>query len=459
MPGRLKVNALYNYGCRHAGIPHETQENVVIMYGDVVTYLNGLSLKYQKQRPNHRELTQYYRFFLNSITFGLFVLCSIIFVLAGCLRTTPIHKIDKQLHPARDFAVNVQQVRLRMRALAEPLSAAIVESADRIMAGTADQTVRREALLFKIEAVPAMREALFRPNPYNAVLDSWVLTLQMSDYFENGRGKEVLGDAAPIAINTCRYLQSQIESVAASMTLSGKAADLKEFAEKWAHEHPIRHSIAGRESTVSLATEVDIQERFSSTEALDSIVVMLDDMGRRLDIYSAQMLNQARWEAELLTMDLGKDYQIEKAIPLAENAIQSATDIVEVANRLLPSLELALTTVASVPEVIRMERTIAIESLKKERIAALDHLTRERQAAIMELRELIIKERMALTNEMERIRRNVVDHTFLRLAQLTAAVLSILFIGIIVLMILARRMFGVRPANSSSNNKAKQTFS
>ena len=96
----------------------------------------------------------------------------------------------------------------------------ITKYADRIKAGTTDRAVQREALLFKIEAVPAMRKAVLRPNPFAGVLDAWVLSRQMADYYENGRGREAPGDAASIAVTTCRHLESLIEKAAASLTHS-----------------------------------------------------------------------------------------------------------------------------------------------------------------------------------------------------------------------------------------------
>jgi hypothetical protein len=99
--------------------------------------------------------------------------------LTGCKTTAPTYKIEDAVHSSEDVIVNVPRARLMMHALVKPLAGAIVEGADGIMEGTTDRAIRREALLFKIEAIPALREALFRPNPYDAVFDAWVLSLQM----------------------------------------------------------------------------------------------------------------------------------------------------------------------------------------------------------------------------------------------------------------------------------------
>ena len=74
--------------------------------------------------------------------------------------------------------------------------------------------MQRAALEWKIEAVPEMREALFQPDPLTALIDSWVLSNQMADYFASGPGKMALGEFHPVAAATCRKLEETIAQVA-----------------------------------------------------------------------------------------------------------------------------------------------------------------------------------------------------------------------------------------------------
>jgi hypothetical protein len=342
-----------------------------------------------------------------------------------------------------------------MHALIGPLYGAIVESADRIKAGTADRSVQRGALLFKIEAVPAMRKAVFRPNPFAAAVDSWVLSLQMAEYYENGRGREALGEAASIAVTTCRYLESLIEKAAASLTRSGEVSDVRDFAVRWAAENPIRHSISGRESTLSRIMELDIQNTFSTADLMGTAMITIDDVLRRLDVYSAQLLEEARWQAELFALDMAEAYPFDTALPLAEDAVQTAAEAMKAANRLLPSVESVLAVLESTPELIRQERTAVLRALQQEltralafvqqeRISSFTLVTEERLAVLKDLKNTVMTERTALTADMEKISKDVVDHVFLRAAQIIAAVLVLLFIGVWVLLVLARRIFDGR---------------
>lgn len=385
------------------------------------------------------------------------VVVVLLFSGTGCQVTAPSQELSGRIHPKEDIAANAQQLRLRTRAMVEPFCGAIVVSADEIMAGTTNRAIQREALRWKIEAMPAMREALFLQKSSAALADAWVLTWQMIDYFETGYGAEVFGEAAPIAAMTSRALESEIAQVVASVTYSGDVEDSRSFARNWAAENPIRYSFAARESVMKLATERDLEDTFSTAEVVGDLSVTLDDLNRRIDIYGAQFFEQSRWQLELLAMDMTENYDIDQAIPLAERAVQSAEDAVETMNRIIPPLESALSAIESAPEVVARERAAAVETVQEEltrtiqfvqeeRIAALKHLTEEREAALLTLHELILAEHKALTAEAKEMSREIVDHAFWRLTQLAAGFLAVLAI----LLFCASRILRRRRTNESA---------
>ena len=176
----------------------------------------------------------------------------------------------------------------------------------------------------------------------------------------------------------------------------------------------------------------------------------MDDLTRRIDIYSAQLLDQSRWQAELFVMDLAEDYQVEKAMPLAESAVQAAGKSIEVVNRIAPRLEAALEAIESAPELVEKERAAAIgafqvelsrtlQFIQEERIAALTLVTNERKAALLEVNRILVEEHKALIDDMEQVSLKLVDHAFMRLAQLVAAVLVVLIVAFFLVMLMLKR--------------------
>jgi hypothetical protein len=374
-------------------------------------------------------------------------------VLVGCKSGAPRRGVLKRdIHPQEDVAVNTEQARLRVRVLVEPFCGSLESAADQIMASNTNQAIRREALVWKIQAVPTMGETLFHSNPFLALGDAWVFLWQMTDYFQDGPGKQALGDSAPIAVATCASLEKELTEVAASFTHSGDVADIRTFIQKWAGDHPIRHSIAGRESVEGYFTKRKLQETFSAPEAAGDFVVTTDDMSRRLDAYSGQLLNQSRWQAELFAMDLTGEYPLENIIPLVENTMQSVALAASAAGQAVGPLEKTAAALEELLETIAKERATGVRAIheevsrtiqfgQQEQVAISNELTKQRLAALLELHRNIAEERIAFTRDLERLSFNLVDHAFLRTAELGALIVLVMFAGAVVLLLLTRRLF------------------
>jgi hypothetical protein len=370
----------------------------------------------------------------------------------GCRATRPRHQEGTAEHGQKQTAANQNQVRLRMRALVDPMCGQIEQVADAIMSGTTNRATQRAALHWKTEGVPAMREALFQPDPLTAVLDAWVLCYQMADYFEKGKGRELLGEASPQAAAACRQMEEELARIAATGTATGDASKPRALARRWASEHPIRHSIAGRESTLSRVLEQEIADSFSVGEAVAEITTTVDDLNRRLEVYSDQLFRQARWEAELFKLELFDDLSADRVVPIIERAVKSAEQATVIAERLAPAFERAVSVTLEVPKLAATEREAAtkflqdefartLEFAQTERIAALAHLTTERIEALKELRKDLAEEQAALTRDALEVSLQVMDHALWKVAQIMAATVLMLLVATVAILFLVRRMF------------------
>ena len=377
-------------------------------------------------------------------------------------------------HAASDISVKTNQIRLRMRSLVEPFSGEIEQTADTIVAGTSDRSVKRAAIEWKIEGVPAVRGALFQPDPFMAVFDTWVLTYQMADYFESGAGRKSLGAAAPLAVETSRRMENELTEVAKTFTISKDVSKVRATAKQWAADHPIRYAIGDRETSLSRVTERDAGVEWTAGEVIAEMATTADDLHREIQIYSAHLFRQARWEAELLKLDLPTD----EVLPLAERAVKSSERAVASLDALTPSIATAANAAAKaadaassatsklpadIPALVASERKAAVDAITEdlrvtltflqgeriaalkqiteERIAAMDHISDERIAILKEVREIADNERLALSKDMAQASLQVVDHAAWRLAQIVAATFVAVVLGALLLLFLIRRLF------------------
>jgi hypothetical protein len=364
---------------------------------------------------------------------------------AGCRLSLPERKIDIRAHPPKDAVATQNQVRLRMRSLVDPMCGELEQAADAIIAGTTNRAVQRAALDWEIEGVPALREALFQPDPFTAVMDTWVLCWQMTDYFEKGPGKEALGPAGAQAAATCRRLEEEFTRVVTAAVITRNVPKARDFARNWAAEHPVRLSIANRESTLSRAIERDIVDSFSTGEAVAEITTTLDDLNRRLEIYSDQLLRQARWEMQRFKLELMSDLSVDRAVPLAEKAVQSAAQATATVERLSPAIERAARVAADAPQLVAAEREAAIRALQDELTRGLQSLHEERLAALKEFHAAMAEERLALTRDMEQISLKAADHAMARMERLVAVAMAAGILAAFLGLFVVRRLFFRRP--------------
>jgi hypothetical protein len=229
------------------------------------------------------------------------------------------------------------------------------------------------------------------------------------------------------------------------MTGSGEVSHVQDQVRSWAKEHPILHSISGRESILSRATEVEIREAFSMSEVVGNLAVTLDDVSRRLDLYADQLLDEARWQAELFVMDQAVGVQVEGLRSSAESAVQSIVELEATVEELAPQIEAALEVAETAPEVIGRERAVALEAAREEISRAIQFAHEERIEAILEVKRSVAEERVILTADLEDIAMRAVERASLRAAQWAGIILVAAFVAAIVLLYVARRMFRPNP--------------
>jgi hypothetical protein len=362
------------------------------------------------------------------------------------------------LHRPDDIAVNREQLRLRVRALVGPMTGKIESAADEIAAESTDPSVQRAALDWKIDAVPAMREALFLPTPSMALMDAWVLLQQMSDYFDHGPGKISMGASSAKAAAACRSLEEEFTRVAQSATHSGDVSDARESVRQWAAAHPITGAIAAREPVNSAEFRKDLGETLSVGESAAEVAITLDDLNRKLASFSTQLPRQARWEIDRQRHELTDTLQSIDARPLAERTVASVEHVAAAVDRVVPVMEGAAGAGERTKDIIDVERRAAGDALNAEwsrtmtfaqgeRIATLSYLTSERKATIDDLHRIIGAEQQAIGSEIDQLSVRMVDHAMDRMEQFVwhvlAAIVGAVFGGIVLVRVLFGRSAGV----------------
>jgi hypothetical protein len=202
------------------------------------------------------------------------------------------------------------------------------------------------------------------------------------------------------------------------------------------------------------------QDDLGAIGSLKALQEGLGDMSARLDSYNSYLPKQARWQAELLVNDLGRDPALGMAASnfatLANAMQQSASNLDRIPEMAGKARQVAIADVDQqrlaaqdfivgererLADEITQQRTAGMADLRDERLAATADLQAERQivlnaihaeevAAMSDLRELS----QQTLNDLHQRSERVADHIFWRVLELVLLTLSLSFVGAWVLL-------------------------
>ena len=331
-------------------------------------------------------------------------------------------------------AVEASSIELRLEVveLARIASAYVEQAADAIRSESKSEDVRREALLWKVNAIPQIQAAALQPDPLVAAMDLWAFIVQMRNYYATGAGAAALGPHATVAQSAIAKMEARVLEAAHRVSTAG-GKNVRPRLEKWASEHPITSSNFAREGlTAEYAYTLRAGQK-GGFGAIGEAQATMQRLEFRLALMSEYMPKQVRWNAELATGDV-----------LAVDEIKST--MAQLNLTMLDASKLLVET----PEMIRLEREAAMQAVQGERIAAFGSVDKQRQLVLEgiaqerelafrkvdEMREGLMKDADAMAS---RQLKGVVDYVLLRLAQVAGGLA--LLVGLIWLL---RRLAGKR---------------
>jgi hypothetical protein len=343
--------------------------------------------------------------------------------------------------------VTSREIRIRAAQYAMTFSQTVEIAADSILRLTSDHMTARNALIWKSYAVPAIYRSATISDPLMAWIDSRVLTYQMRDYFETGKGRELFGEQQWLAREAAYFIEGALER---SIELSGQKDDpeLEESIRAFAAENPLTNPYFFRPSPVELLAKYLGEDQVSGLQAVGSMTELMEDVVQRMNIYAELLPRSGRWQAELM---------------MAEMADPERSAIyLEILNQ-IEAMETLNAFLLSAPDLVDEQRDILLEAVDQQRIAfeaalekyvagatdeILAGIAPEREAAMAELDRIMHVEieaavtrldssiSQAVVNIDDALER-AVDQLFVRLLQLVA----IVGLVVVLLVLLLRRRF------------------
>jgi hypothetical protein len=307
--------------------------------------------------------------------------------LAACA-STQASRPDLSAWPEIQPDFRVAALRLRMHEYSITFAAEVELAATAIERRAADPTVQRNALLWRVRAVPEMRKACFRLEPVGALVDAWILARQMDQLFSEGAGMSAFGTFQAEAVEISRGLVRQMREIGGAIAVSPEATAAFEhrFVDPWVAEHPLRDVSFVRESPIARFAD---QSRasgdiFQSMGTLEELAVTLSQQAR---IYLAELPRQVRGEVDLLRSDL---------LPAKELAsLKGDMDLSAAAVDRLAS------TAEGLPPILLNERRIVLDEMNRQRALVMEAVSLERARAVGPIISAFAAERAELLRNVE----------------------------------------------------------
>jgi hypothetical protein len=309
------------------------------------------------------------------------VVCLALSCLAGCasLAKKPTQP-DLRPWPQIRSDFRVETLLTRMAEFSITFGAAVDLASTSIERRATDSTIRRNALLWRVRAIPEMRKACFRMEAVSALIDAWIFARQMDQLFSEGAGASAFGSFQPEAVEVSRRLVGELREIGESIAVSPQARAEFEHTviDPWLAEHPLRDISFVRESPIARFSEQSRTggDTFQSVGTMEEVAVSLSRQAR---IYLADLPRQVRGEIDLVRVDMLPD---ESLASMQRDLHLSAA----AADRVASSVEALLPLVLYVRRIVLEEMNRDVESL---RLATLEWATAERREATAEVsREL-----------------------------------------------------------------------
>lgn len=373
------------------------------------------------------------------------LLCIVTF-LSGCVAPGGKSKFEKEV-VADDVSIAV--LRAETFSYLEHFTHKVEATADEIIAATNDPQVKREALLWKIYAIPACMVAQDHPSPLVSFVDMWILTRQMRHFFENGPEKDAFGDQQMVVVRACRQLESQADELArVYFNEAGYARAAKRVSEI-ANGNPLDATGFDRPFSPK-----DIETIITGPDAgifamAQNLEVEVQKLQIKMGYYAALLPRIARWQAELFTEDL-LDNEIAPIITDLQSGISEERQIIleDVNRQRVETQEFAESQIQEFLKQITLERealTADTERIIAGSVKQIEELAQDEHAILREFvnqqRELTLnsihEERKETVDQLADIASNSVDRFYNNLW----FVLIVVWFGIAGLIVVARILF------------------
>lgn len=361
------------------------------------------------------------------IIFRLFFTVLLAVFMFSCTAIQTQTGVEKQL---KNVKMSSDELRLRLNEYAVRFSGEVVSAADKIKKNTNDINVKQNALLWKMNSIPAANKVLFTIDPFAAVLDMLAFNRQMYNFFNDGNGKDLFGNKQNIAIETSKNLEHDMVKILFQGMIDTTKGDSLLLIFEFADKHPFENLTFSRNSTINFFAEYMADTDRTITSSVGNMETAISELSMRLNIYYDQLPKIASWNVEYLVNQAklsGEADTLLNSFQLMSNSLDRIAAVSEKIDFLIDeNIQQSFQNLEDMRQRmildLQNERELFKQLVESERKIILVEVNNQRRETIAELNLLSDK---ILDETPEKIE-SMVDYIFWRLLLILAIIYIVL---------------------------------
>lgn len=312
----------------------------------------------QSTRLNHEHLTRNNIFGICVLWYAVFVVLSLL--MCGCGQ--PQVNMSGQGAISRSGEISKEKLRELLNDFEEFAIANVAQASTQLDELQPDFKTRKMSLIHRTRFSQALHTMLDRDDPIEAFIETWALSVRITNYFKDGEGEHIFGEHQGMVITTSEILQAEIEKIGRRFLKDDTFIETQRKINNFAQTNPMTGTFS---NTILYVTEVKTDQPglfdnvvsiplapFKAMTGVDrtaSAIYGLRDSADNISDVIEEFPESAKWQLLLLLMEIGE-------IEVVKSFLASMSTFSDSSVRFADSAE-------KLPKQLRQELSILIQEI------------------------------------------------------------------------------------------------
>ena len=354
------------------------------------------------------------------------------FLLLLCLLSScSLVKIESEQIPLSKRDLNT---RLLTQAFVQNTTKRVEIAADSIIRNSNSTEVHKNALLWKINTLSSLKSVGYQTSPNLALMDTWVLTHSIKNFFSEENSKELFEEFYNIPIIVSEKNLAEIIRVAKVGIEKKDFEATQNFVNTFSKNHQIKDINFNHQPVRESYLEFKKIPDSLAVQTVGTLSEVVSDLTNRMSAASETTGKQIQWNSELFLKDQGIDekslkelrdsinLKLDRFLYIAEQSPELLDDALSELQNQINSFNSRIDeNVSYTLDYLSTEREIISEMIEKERI---------------ELDSIVQRESKALAKEANVLSTKLLDNTMNHVKDLvkTALIYIIILLAVIIFL-------------------------